>query len=69
MKTSSTLKGHGVNYYLNKCTGLFPTIIEIAENREAYSKNYIKQVQSVFEQNRTVCLAYQIINGKSGLNA
>ena len=69
MKTSSTLKGHGVDYYINKCTSLFPVIIEICKNREVYSKKYIEQIQSTYEQNRTVCLAYKIVNGNTRLNA
>ena len=69
MKTSPTLKGHGPIYYINKCQQCWPLIIEIAENREAYSKKYVEQLQCSYEQNRTVVLAYQIINGNRFLNA
>lgn len=69
MKTSPTLKGHGVDYYAQQCANLWPIIIEIAENRSIYSKKYIENVQEIYESNRTVVLAYQILSGNNWLNA
>lgn len=60
---TNTLKGHGLNYYKWQCKKLQPLIVEIAANRQAYSKKYIEQIQEVYEKNRAVCLAYDILNG------
>lgn len=66
---STTLKGHGAKYYFNNCQKCWPLIIEISENREAYSRQYVEQLQETYEQNRAVVMAYQIINGNKFLNA
>lgn len=66
MKNSPNLKGHGPKHYQAQQEQLLSECLELHENSEAYSKQYIARrfaiICEAYEANNAVLLAYEILN-------
>ena len=66
MKTSPTLKGHGVEYYKNRNKMLLNSMVHLLNSEKKYSKDFIKRqhkrIKIEYEANNVVIEAYNILN-------